>query len=564
MDALRIIIVGGVAAGPKAAAKITRLAPDADVTIIEKGVFLSYAGCGLPYYVSGVVPDQADLMSTPAGALRDEVFFLNVKNVHVHNRTLVTEIDREGRRVRARDMQSGDERWLPYDRLILATGAEPVEPKVPGRELANVLTLHGVEDAEHMKELLARHTAPDVVIVGGGLIGVEITEALVSSGCRVTIVERLPQILSPLDEEMAWHVAAHMKTRGVKVLTGATVTALRPASDDAARVGTVETTSGTIAADMVVVAVGVRPNVELAKACGLAIGETGAIAVDDHLRTSDPTVFAVGDCAQSKHLVTGQPAYVPLGSTANKQGRVAAINATGGDDTFPGVLGTSICRVFDFNVAVTGLTQREAENLGYDVEVALTPAPDKPHFMPSARLLMLKTVSDRATRRLLGMQALGPGDAARAVDVAAMALHAGMSMDDLSKADLAYAPPYSPAMDNVITASDVVRNKMDGIAVGMSPVEVKRKIDAGEPLLLLDVRSPAEVRQVAIPGAVNIPLGVLRERLHELPRDREIVCFCKISLRGYEAALIACAAGCDAKFLDGGVAMWPYERVATS
>ncbi len=198
MKGLRIVIVGGVAAGPKAAAKITRLAPDADVTIIEKGVFLSYAGCGLPYYVSGVVPDQADLMSTPAGALRDEVFFLNCKNVHVHSRTLVTEIDREGRRVRVRDLQSGDERWLPYDRLILATGAEPVEPKVPGRELANVLTLHGVEDAERMKELLAGHTAPDVVIVGGGLIGVELTEALVWSGCRLTIVERLPQILSPL------------------------------------------------------------------------------------------------------------------------------------------------------------------------------------------------------------------------------------------------------------------------------------------------------------------------------------------------------------------------------
>jgi NADPH-dependent 2,4-dienoyl-CoA reductase/sulfur reductase-like enzyme len=240
---------------------------------------------------------------------------------------------------------------------------------------------------------------------------------------------------------MAWHVAAHMKTRGVKVLTGTTVTALRPASGDESRVGSVETTAGTFPADMVVVAVGVRPNVELAKACGLAIGETGAIAVDEHLRTSDPAVFAVGDCAESTHLVTGRPAYVPLGSTANKQGRVAAINATGGDDTFPGVLGTGICRVFDFNVAVTGLTQREAESLGYDVEVALTPAPDKPHFMPCGKLLMLKTVSDRATLRLLGLQAVGPGDAARAVDVAAMALHGRMTMDALPNVDHAYPPP---------------------------------------------------------------------------------------------------------------------------
>lgn len=560
MDASRFIILGGVAAGPKAAAKLTRLAPDADVTIIERGVFLSYAGCGLPYYVSGVVEDQEDLMSTPAGSLRDEVFFLNVKNINVHNRTLATEIDREGRRVQVRSLEDGEERWLPYDRLILATGAEPMEPRLPGRELDNVVTLHGVEDAERMKALLAEHRAPDVVIIGGGLIGVEMTEALVSTGCRVTIVERLPQILAPLDEEMAAQVAAHMKAKGVKVLAGTTVTALEPDEDDVSRVGMVRTTAGTLPADMVVVAVGVRPNVGLAKAAGLEIGETGAIQVDDHLRTSDPDIFAVGDCAQSTHLVTGRPAYVPLGSTANKQGRVAAINAAGGDDTFPGILGTSICQVFDFNVATTGLTQREAEALGYDVETALTPAPDKPHFMPTAKMLMLKTVSDRKTRRLLGMQAVGPGDAARATDVAAMALHAGMTMDELSKTDLAYAPPYSPAMDNVITASDVVRNKMDGVAVGIPPKEVKRRLDAGEPVYLLDVRSPAEVAQVSIPGAVNIPLAKLRDRVEELPRDREVICFCKISLRGYEAALIAGAAGCDAKFMDGGIVMWPYER----
>jgi NADPH-dependent 2,4-dienoyl-CoA reductase/sulfur reductase-like enzyme/rhodanese-related sulfurtransferase len=561
VDTSRFVIIGGVAAGPKAAAKLTRLAPDADVTIIEKGVFLSYAGCGLPYYVSGVVEDQEDLMSTPAGSVRDEVFFLNVKNVHVHNRTLATEIDREGRRVNVRSLEDGAEDWIPYDRLILATGAEPVDPPLPGRDLENVVRLHGVEDAERMRALLAEHRAPDVVIIGGGLIGVEITEALVSTGCRVTIVERLPQLLAPLDEEMARQVATHMKAKGVKVLTGTTVVAIEPDDEDDARVGKVRTSVGTLPADMVVVSVGVRPNVGLARDCGLEIGETGAILVDDHLRTTDPDIFAVGDCAQSVNLVTGRPAYVPLGSTANKQGRVAAINAAGGDDTFPGILGTSICRVFDFNVAATGLTEREARDLGYDIETALTPAPDKPDFMPTAKMLMLKTVSDRRTRRLLGMQAVGPGDAARATDVAAIALHAGMTMDQLSKTDLAYAPPYSPAMDNVITASDVVRNKMDGVAVGLPPSEVKRKMDAGEPVFLLDVRTLSEAAQLAIPGAVNIPLSQLRDRVDELPRDHEVVCFCKISLRGYEAALIAVAAGCDAKFMDGGIVMWPYETV---
>ena len=562
MTVPRIVIVGGVAAGPKAAAKITRLAPDADVTIIEKGVFLSYAGCGLPYYVSGVVPDQADLMSTPAGALRDEIFFLNVKNVHVHSRTLATAVERDARLVHTRDLQTGEERALPYDKLILATGAEPVVPPFPGRELRNVVTLHGVEDAELMRALLSERRAPDVVIVGGGLIGVEITEALVASGCRVSIVERLPHILSPLDGEMAWQVEAHLKSHGVKVLTAESVTELEPAEDDASRVGGVLTTAGRLPADLVVIAAGVRPTTELAVTCGLAVGETGAIRVDDHLRTSDPDIFAVGDCAESVNIVTGRPAYVPLGSTANKQGRVAAVNAVGGDETFPGILGTSICKVFDFTVGVTGLTQRDAEDIGYDVEIALSPAPDKPHFMPDARMLMLKAVSDRSTRRLLGLQAVGPGDAAKALDVAAMALHAGMTMDQLSKVDLAYAPPYSPAMDNVITASDVVRNKLDAVVSALPAAEVKRRLDAGEPLFLLDVRSPAEVAQVGIPGAVNIPLAQLRDRVDELPVDRPVVTFCKISLRGYEAALIAAAAGRDARYMDGGLVMWPYEKTS--
>ena len=559
MDAPRIVIVGGVAAGPKAAAKITRLAPEADVTVVEKGVFLSYAGCGLPYYVSGVVEDQDELMSTPAGALRDEVFFLDVKHVHVHSRTMATAVDRAARRVRVRDLTTGEERDLPYDRLILATGAEPIMPPVPGIDLENVVGLHGLEDGERLRALLSPHAAKDVVIVGGGLIGVEVTEALAHSGCRVTLVEMLPQILPMFDAEMAAHVTAHMESHGVKVLAGTRVSAMR-AADGSAAVGSVVTTAGTLPADFVVVAAGVRPKVDLAEAAGLAVGPTGAIAVDDHLRTSDPDIFAIGDCAESRHLVTGKPAWVPLGSTANKHGRVAAINAVGGDDTFPGILGTSICRVFDFNVARTGLTETEARREGYDVEIALTPAPDKPHFMPDARPLMLKTVSDRATRRLLGMQAVGPGDAAKAIDVAAMALHAGLTMDQLSKVDLAYAPPYSPAMDNVITASDVVRNKLDGVCEGVPPAEVRRRMDAGD-VFLLDVRSPREVAEIAIPGAVNIPLGRLRERLDEVPVDKEVIAFCKISLRGYEAALVCSAAGRDAKFLDGGIAMWPYEKV---
>jgi rhodanese-related sulfurtransferase len=272
-------------------------------------------------------------------------------------------------------------------------------------------------------------------------------------------------------------------------------------------------------------------------------------------------VYAVGDCAEQRHLLTGKPARVPLGSTANKQGRVAANDIVGDGDTFPGVLGTSICRVFDYGVARTGLTETEARNEGYDVVTTLVPGPDKPHFMPSARMLMLKAVADRASRKLLGLQAVGPGDCARRVDIAAMAISAGMTVDEVAKADLTYAPPFSPAMDNLITACDVLRNKSDGLVDGLPPAAVKAAFDAGDPIVLLDVRSAPEVAQVRIPGALHIPLGKLRERVDELPDDKRIVAYCKISLRGYEAALIARAAGhADAAFLDGGIVMWPYQK----
>ena len=308
-----------------------------------------------------------------------------------------------------------------------------------------------------------------------------------------------------------------------------------------------------------------RPNVDLAREAGLVIGETGAIQVDDHLRTSDPHIYAAGDCAQSRNLVTGRPAWVPLGSTANKQGRVAAINVCGGDDVFRGVLGTGIFKVFDDSVARTGLSEKEAREAGFDVVTALTPGDDKPDYMPDARLIMLKSVADRATRRLLGVQAVGPGDGARRIDIAAMAITAGMTVDALAEADISYAPPYSPAMDNIIVAANVLRNKIDGVVEGLAPHTVKAMMDAGAPILLLDVRGPKEVAQLAIPGATNIPLGALRRRLAELPSDRRIVAFCKVSLRGYEAALIARAAGhSDAAFLDGGIVMWPFETVTVA
>jgi NADPH-dependent 2,4-dienoyl-CoA reductase/sulfur reductase-like enzyme/rhodanese-related sulfurtransferase len=555
---LRVLIVGGVAAGPKVASKIMRLRPEADVTIVERGEFLSYAGCGLPYYVSGVVKEQKELMCTPVGTLRDPVFFHNVKNFRALNQTEAVAIDRPNKRVRVRSVLNGEDQWLEYDKLVLATGATPVVPPIPGVKLANVFTLHGVHDAEGIRAALAESKARDVTIVGGGLIGVEATEALAEHGCRVTIVEMLPQILRILDWEMAKLVERHLESRGVKVLTGNKVTSFQGNG----RVERVVTERGAFPADLVILAIGVRPNVELARSAGLEIGQTGGIRASDRMVTSDPDIYAAGDCVEMHDMLTGRPCYVPLGSTANKQGRVAAVNICGGDERFPGVIGSTVCKVFEYCVARTGLTEGAALDLGHKVVTVLAPAPDKAHYMPTAKPLLLKLVVHAQTRRLLGAQATGPGDGAKRIDVAAMAITAGMTVDQLANADLCYAPPYAPAMDNLITAANVARNKLDGYMVGVTPMEVKRMLDEKEDFVFLDVRTPGEYEQVRLPDSTLIPLGALRGRLDELPRDKPIVTFCKVSLRGYEAALILKAAGFqNLRVMDGGIAMWPYETV---
>jgi len=556
--AMKVVIVGGVAAGPKVAAKVIRLMPHANVTVVEKGQFLSYAGCGLPYYISGQVKNHAELMSTPMGAMRDAVFFQKVKNVRILSRTEATKIDRAARSVRVKELGSRREFDLEYDKLVLATGASPIRPSIPGHDLDNIFCLHGVQDAEGIKTGLSGERARDVVIVGGGLIGMETTEALARSGCRVTIVEMQPQTLGILDAEMARLVELHLESNGVKVLTNTKVCAF----EGDGKVHRVVTDRGTLAADLVIMGIGVRPNTALARAAGLEIGETGGIKVNEQMRTSDPDIYAAGDCVECTDILTGRPAYVPLGSTANKQGRVAAVNLCGGEDTFPGILGSTICKVFDYCVARTGLTERAARELGYTVTIALAPAPDRANYLSTARLLLLKLVVDRDTRRLLGVQAVGPGAADKRIDVAATAIAAGMTVDQVAGLDLGYAPPYSPAMDNLITAANVARNKLDGHMVGVSAEEVHRMLQDKKDFVFLDVRTPGEHDQVRLPGATLIPLATLRGRIEEIPKGKPIVTFGQISLRGYEAALILRASGFeDVRVLDGGIAMWPYEKL---
>ncbi len=556
---MKVVIIGGVAAGPKVAAKVIRLKPDTEVTIIEKGSLLSYAGCGLPYYVAGVVKEQKELLATPLGVVRDPVFFQNLKNVNVLNRTEAMEIDRAGKRVRVKNLVTGLENWISYDKLVIATGSGPIIPSRLETKVKNVFTLHGVRDAEGIRSRLAEMKARDVVIVGGGLIGVEMTEALVARGCRVTILEMTDQILGILDWEMAALLEHHLESQGVRVLKGAK--ALSFAGDE--WVTGVVTERETIPADMVILAVGIRPNVDLARKAGLTLGVNHGIKVDAYMRTSDPNIYAAGDCVETCNIVTNHPWFVPLGSTANKQGRVAAINLCGGRDVFPGVAGTTVCKVFDYCVARTGLTEKEARKAGFDVVTVLSGAKDREHFMPNAQNVMLKLVVDRKERELLGAQCVGPGHGDKRIDVAATAITSGMKIDEIANLDIGYAPAYSLAIDNLLTAANIARNKLDGVFEGVTPMEVHRMIREKEDFILLDVGSPKEHDESRIPGSILIPLGSLRGRMSELPMDKEIVTLCTSSIRGYEAALNLKAAGFrKVRVMDGGVMMWPYEKIS--
>lgn len=551
---MRIVVIGANAAGAKAAAKAKRMNPQAEVTLVDRGNFISYGACGIPYYVSETVADVKELMSTPVGVVRDAAFFRKVKGVEVITGTEAVGIDRKERRVHLHERATSITSTIGYDRLVLATGSTPATPAIWSTDCPNILTVKTLEDAEILKEKAEPKKA--ACIVGGGLIGLETAEALKARGLRVTVLEMRSQLLAGvLDPEMAMLVEKELRAKGVEVVTSCKVAGFT----GTLRVEKVLTDRGEYPADLVVCAPGVVPNVTLAEHAGLALGPTGAIAVDDRMRTSDPAIFACGDCCETTHLLTGRKVYIPLGSTANKQGRVAGINAAGGDATFAGVLGTSILKVFDVNAGKTGLTETEAKKLGYDVETVLSPAPDKAHFFPGAKPIALKLVADRATGRVLGLQAVGEGAVDKRVDAAAAAITFNATAEQLAQLDLAYAPPYSSAMDNLIVAADILKNKLAGHARGISPMEVKRKLDEEDDFILLDVRSPAEHAEVSIEGAKLIPLGMLREKLDTLPKEKEIVTFCKISLRGYEAQKILDAAGfTKTGFMDGGILTWPY------
>ncbi|MEW6200870.1 MAG: FAD-dependent oxidoreductase [bacterium] len=557
-DRIKIVVIGGVACGPKAAAKARRCDADAEITIVEKGDFISYAGCGMPYYIAGAVKKIEGLMMTPSGAVRDVEFFKDVKGITVRTNTFAQSIDRKKREVVLVDMKSGQMEAMSYDKLVLATGSSAVVPPIEGVGMKNVFTLHNLNDAAAIFNYIVGSNAGRVVIVGGGLIGLEAADAMGAQGVDTTIIEMMPHLLPQiLDLEMSDYLAAAMRKEGVNVLTSAKVLKIEGDSDGTAR--KVITDKGEVETDFVILAIGVRPNTELAAAAGLQIGETGAIYVNEYLQTSDPDIFAGGDCVECTHSISGRKAYIPLGSIANRHGRIIGTNVTGGRETFPGVIGTTVLKTMGMNVGRTGLSEAQARNAGYSTVACISPSVDRAHFFPGGRGILIKLVAEEGSGKLLGAQIIGQGDMSKRIDVVAAALAFGASVEDMAKLDLGYAPPYSTAMDCIAHSANIIRNKFDNTANSITAAEVRDKISRGERFTILDVRSPVEVEKNRVnDGRVkNIPLDKLRQMMNELPKDGEIVTLCQAGLRAYEAQVMLRGAGfSDVRFIDGGMALW--------
>ena len=562
-EPLKIVVIGGSAAGPKAAAKARRMDEHASITLIQREPDLSMASCGYPYYIGGVFDDRNLLICTPAGIVRDPSFFDKAKRIDALIETEALSIDRAGKTVTCKHLASGEPRTLAYDKLVIATGATPLFPQVPGTDLDGIRTLHSLGDADALRAVRDAKQVRKAVVVGGGLIGFEVCEALRLADIHVTIIEKTDCILPFLDRNLARLVAGHVRTNGADIITGNGVAAFL---GEQGRLSAVKLDNGTeLPCELAVIAVGVRPNVALARAAGLKIGDQGGIAVNEFMQTSDPDIYAAGDCVECESLITGDKVRAPYGDLANLQGRVVGQNLVqAGSARFPGITHTGICKIFDYTVGFTGLSADRARELGMtEIETATVSGLDIPVYM-QGKLMISTLVADRRDGRVLGFQCVGPGDVSKRVATVAMAIRGKLTIEDLTNADLPYAPPYSLALDHVIVSAHVLENKLLGRMKGLSVSEVKQRIDSGADCFILDTRTPQEFEEMRLGiGETLIPLGALRGRLAELPQDKdhEIILYCKISLRGYEAAAILQAHGWrNVKVMEGGIMAWPYPR----
>ncbi|MBE6112818.1 MAG: pyridine nucleotide-disulfide oxidoreductase [Peptococcaceae bacterium] len=559
MSELKIVVIGGVACGPKAAARAKRCNPDAQVTLIEKGEWISYGGCGLPYYLGATVKDLNDLMTTSWEAVRTPEFMKNTKDIDTLLGWEATKINREEKTVEVKEVKTGEVKVLPYDKLVIATGADNFKPPMEGIDATGVFGMKTPKDAVDMQNYIKVEGVESAVVIGAGLIGMECAEAFANWGLDVTIIEMqnsiFPQVL---DAEMGAVFQNYLEGEDLNFMLNTKVEKILV--NEEGKVSGVQTDKGTVDAQMVLVAVGVRPCVQLAVDAGLEVDK--GIIINEYCQTSDPDIYAGGDCVMTTNIVSGQRVYAPMGSTANRQGRVIGTNITGGNDTHPGVLNTAVCKMFDWSLGATGLSERVAKQLGYDTITAIVPGPDITHFMPGKKLIMTRLVADRKTRKILGVQIVGPGKVDKRIDTMAAALSFGVTADQLANIDLSYAPPLSSAMENLTNAANVMRNTMDGKAHDMRFEEFNSKLDSDD-VVFVDLRTAHERSQKPIPAKnqLHIPIEELRARANEVPKDKEVVVFCILSTRGFEGQLILNNAGYDnVKFVQGGIQFWPLGK----
>jgi NADPH-dependent 2,4-dienoyl-CoA reductase/sulfur reductase-like enzyme/rhodanese-related sulfurtransferase len=519
----RVVIIGAVAAGTSVGAKARRNDEQLEIVVYDRDRDISYSGCGLPYYVGGQVADADELHP------RDPAWFAKRYNMDIRTGHEVLEVDHLNRTIRIVDLATGIEFTDTYDTLVLATGARSIVPPIPGVDAPGVFTVRNVQNAEAIRAWILNRRAATAVVVGSGFIGLEMAEQLTEAGLQVTIVERLPQVMPALDPDMAFRVQEELGRHNVTVHLARSVTAIG-AGDDT--VTGVQLDNGdTLPADVVILSVGVRPDTTLAVQVGAELGPTGAIKVDPSMRTTVDDVYAVGDVAESYSLHTGAPIWRPLGSTANKMGRIAGDAITGGTLAHRGILGTGIVRVFELGVGHTGLTETEAKAQGFDIEVVHNIKPAHATYV-GGRDLIIKAIAERGTGRLLGAQAIGPQGVAKRIDVLATAISFGAKAEDLFHLDLAYSPPFATTKDPVHYTGMALSNALTGAAPLMTPAELDARRAAGEALQIVDVRSGRDYAKSHLPDAVNIPLAELRKRAGELDPSTRTVTYCNKGVSG--------------------------------
>lgn len=533
----KVIVVGGVAGGASAAARLRRLDEDAEIVLFERGKYISFANCGLPYYIGQIIKNRDDLLvQTP------EKFKARF-NIDVRVNSEVIEIDRKNKQVAVKDLSSQETYSEKYDKLILSPGAEPAKPPIKGIDSSRIFTLRSIPDADAINNFITEQKPKRAVVVGGGYIGLEMAENLRHRGLLVAIVEMLDQVMPTLDKEMASSLHEHLHEQSVALWLSDGVAGFRQSNSKLI----VALKSGMeLSCDMAVLAIGVKPEVRLAKQAGLEIGSTGGIKVDEHLRTSDSDIFAVGDAIEVEHFVLKRPILIPLAGPANRQGRIVADNVAGRSAKYKGTQGTAILKVFDLTVAMTGATEKELQKTEMDYEKVYIHPANHVGYYPGAQQMHIKILFSKPDGRILGVQIVGKDGVDKRIDVFATAVRCGLTVFDLQDLELAYAPPYGSGKDPVNMAGFTAGNILDGIA------DTKHFEQLDNNNFLLDVRSPAEVARGNIKGALNIPVNQIRKKLNELPKDRNIDIYCAVGIRSYIASRILRQKGFDAKSLSGG------------